>query len=121
MRIRKSVAHLSAGEKAAFVNAVITVKSRPSVLHSGDASLSRYDDYADIHMNAMMATPGWAHQRPAFFPWHREMLLQFENDLVAVDPAVTVPYWDWTDPASFPFTADFLGTNGSGPTSIVVD
>lgn len=36
--------------------------------------------------------PGWAHQGPAFFPWHRELLLQFENDLQAIDSTVTIPY-----------------------------
>jgi hypothetical protein len=38
--------------------------------------------------------------------------LAFENDLVAVDPSVTIPYWDWTDNASNPFTAKFLGGDG---------
>jgi len=40
------------------------------------------------------------------------MVLQFENDLAAIDPSVTVPYWDWPDAASSPFTADFLGGDG---------
>jgi len=60
--------------------------------------------------------PGWAHDGPAFFSWHRVLLLQFENDLQAAsqDPGVTIPYWDWTDPASWPFTNDFLGGDGTG-------
>lgn len=114
MRIRKNVKNLSAAEETAFVNAVLALKTKPSVLHPGDANRSRYDDYAEIHMNAMMANPGWAHRGPAFFPWHRELLLQFENDLAAINSSVTIPYWDWTDPASFPFTIDFLGGNGAG-------
>jgi len=121
MRIRRNVKYLSNPEKAAFTNAVLALKKRPSVLHPGDPSRSRYDDYPEIHLNAMMAMPGWAHRGPAFFPWHRELLLQFENDLVASDPAVTIPYWDWSDPASGPFTADFLGTNGFGASSKVTD
>jgi tyrosinase len=122
MRLRKNVKDLSLAEKQAFVNAVLALKQQPSVLHPQDATLSRYDDYPEVHMNAMMAQqglpnaqnfhPGWAHNAPAFFPWHRVMILAFENDLASVDPSVTLPYWDWTDPASSPFTPDFLGTNG---------
>jgi tyrosinase len=112
LRIRKNVKHLSNAEKTAFVNAVLTLKSQPSVLHPGNATLSRYDDYPEIHMNAMMANPGWAHRRPAFFPWHRVMLLQFEKDLAAIDSSVTIPYWDWPDGGSNPFTPTFLGSDG---------
>src|SRR5215470_2065608 len=117
MRVRQNVKHLSNAEKTAFVNAVLALKTRPSVLHPTNANLSRYDDYPELHMNAMMASPGWAHRRPAFFPWHRVMLLQFENDLVAIDASVTVPYWDWPDAASNPFTADLLGGDGDSADS----
>lgn len=125
MRIRKNVKNMTTAEKTAFVNAVLALKTKPSVLHPGQQG--RYDDYVEVHMNAMMAqsgnpgdpnfVPGWAHDGPAFFPWHRELLLQLENDLQAVsnDPTVTIPYWDWPDPASWPFTDDFLGGDGVGP------
>jgi tyrosinase len=124
MSIRKNVTNLSVGEKTSFVNAVLALKTRPSVLHPMDNSKNRYDDYVEIHLNAMMAMsmtnpsvdpdwyPGWAHNGPAFFPWHRQLLLQFEKDLQTIDPMVTIPYWDWTDSASSPFTLDFLGTDG---------
>ena len=126
MRVRKNVSNLTPGEKTAFVNAVLALKKQPSVLSPGQQG--RYDDYVLLHMNAMMAgtpaidqaqpnfMPGWAHDGPAFFSWHRVLLLQFENDLQAAsqDPGVTIPYWDWTDPASWPFINDFLGGNGTG-------
>jgi tyrosinase len=112
MRIRRNVRFLSDSDKTHFVNAVLGLKAKPSILHPGDNNRNRYDDYAEVHMNAMMANPGWAHRRPAFFPWHRVMLLQFENDLAAIDSSVTIPYWDWPDPASNPFTASFLGGDG---------
>ena len=88
MRCRKDVKDLTAAEKTAFVNAVHAVKAKPSVLHPTDPNLSRYDDYPEIHMNAMMASIGWAHNRPSFFPWHRVLLLEFENDLQAIDPSL---------------------------------
>ncbi len=121
MRIRKNVKDLAPADKAAFINAVLVLKTKPSVLHPADPTRNRYDDYPETHMNAMMASPGWAHGGPAFFPWHRELLLQFENDLNAITPGVTIPYWDWTDPASFPFTPDFLGGNGGGADQKVAD
>jgi tyrosinase len=122
--IRKNVRNLNTSEKNNFVNAVITLKSTPSILHPSDTTKSRYDDYAEIHHHAMMAMsmtdpsvdpnwyPGWAHNGPAFFPWHRQLLFQFEKDLQAIDTTVTIPYWDWTDSASSPFTLDFLGPDG---------
>jgi hypothetical protein len=125
MGCRKNVKSLSAGEKSAFVSAVLGVAAKPSVLHPGDPNHNRYDDFVETHMNAMMAqvgapsdpsfTPGWAHYGPAFYPWHRIMVLEFEKELQSIIPTVSIPYWDWTDPASSPFTPDFLGGAGTGP------
>ena len=60
-----------------------------------------------------------AHRGPSFLPWHREFLLQVENDLQNIDKAITLPFWDWTkdaalaDPTKSPFWADdFMGGNG---------
>lgn len=114
MGCRKNQADLTAAERAAFVNAVLALKNHvPSQM----GLTNRYDDYVHVHMNAMMAMVGWAHQKPAFFPWHRQLLHHFELDLQAIDPTVTIPFWDWTvdqDPtsASSPFTDTFLGGDG---------
>src|SRR5215813_9530998 len=116
MRVRKNVKNLSTDEKKRYLNAFLTLKSQDSVIHPG--MQSRYDDFVEIHMNAMMAPVGWAHQDSVFFPWHRELLYQFEKLLQSVDPSVTIPYWDWTrdknsmDPG-FPFKNDFLGLDGN--------
>ena len=55
-----------------------------------------------------------AHDNPAFLPWHRQFLLEFEQALQTVDPSVTIPYWDWTDHEAFDiiFSDEFMGTNG---------
>jgi tyrosinase len=126
MLSRKNVKNLSNGEKEQFVNAVLKLKKSKSLIHPDDFKFSRYDDYVEMHMHAMMVQsttdpledpewyPGWAHNGPAFLPWHREYLLQFEKDLQSVseDDTVFIPYWDWSDNESFPFTSDFLGTDG---------
>jgi Common central domain of tyrosinase len=130
VRCRKNVKRLSADEKRLFVEAIRGLKAQDSVLHPG--SQSRYDDFVEVHLDAMMAMvmdgfgnmiyPGWAHNDSAFLPWHRELLFRFEQELRAVKPEtanVTIPYWDWTraqasgDPG-FPFTHNFIGVDGAG-------
>jgi len=123
MGCRKNITSLTSGERTSFVNAVVKLKTQvPSQLHPGDPTLFRYDDYVEMHMNSMMLmngsdrVPGWAHRAPAFFPWHREMLRHFEKDLQAIDPTVSLPYWDWTVDQSntaLPWTDDFMGAMGA--------
>ncbi len=118
MGCRKNQALLTSNERKAFVNAVLKLKNEtPSQM----GLASRYDDYVQVHMNSMKPGAGWAHQAPAFLPWHREYLRHFELDLQKIDPTVTIPYWDWTvdqNPAlaTSPFTNDFMGGDGDpGP------
>ncbi|MFC7441701.1 tyrosinase family protein [Laceyella putida] len=116
--IRKNQAHMSKREKQRFVRALLALKRKPSRF---SAKWGRYDDYVFMHlksMEKMTATyPGWAHHGPAFLPWHRFLLLSLEKDLQAVDPSVSIPYWDWTvnrhprDPRG-PWTDDFMGGSG---------
>ena len=126
MRCRKNVKDLSQDERDAFIQAIEGLKAQDSVLHPG--TQSRYDDYVEIHRSAMDAAvisaggtvtnPGWGHFDSAFFPWHRELLYRFEEELRAIKPGVTIPYWDWTrgqsaaNPA-WPFTHPFIGVDGS--------
>src|SRR5258708_7311243 len=103
MAVRKSVRTLSAVERTTFVNGLKALKQAPSRFNPPTAG--RYDDYVYIHMQAMlimsvndrskpvrngnwtliddMRMPMWAHRCPAFLPWHRELLRQFERDLRA--------------------------------------
>jgi tyrosinase len=142
MAVRKNVATLSAAEREAYVAAVMKLKAAPSQFNPKTAG--RYDDYVYVHMQAMldlsindttmpvtndnitfdpnsMRMPMWAHRCPAFLPWHRELLYQFERDLQAVagDPALGIPYWDWSvdqSPTDAPWLDDFMGGDGAdGP------
>jgi tyrosinase len=110
--IRKDQSSLTDDEKATFVDAILALKQAPSMLHPGSPTASRYDDYVELHVKAMMAMPeGWAHQGPAFFPWHRVLLIHLERDLQQVtgDPTLSIPYWDWIEKPEFP---SFLGGDG---------
>jgi tyrosinase len=128
MNLRKNQANMTTAEKKAFVNAVLALKKKPSRLDP--ETPSRYDDYVQLHMDAMMAmdpanqTLGWAHLGPAFLPWHRYYIRQFELDLQAIDPSVTLPYWDWTvdnSPTSSIWSSDFMGGNGRPSDGRVMD
>ena len=37
-----------------------------------------------------------------FLPWHRFFLAWYEQELRRIDPAVSIPYWDWTTQRRLP-------------------
>lgn len=88
-----------------------------------EGKLSLYDFIVFWHHRAMMlSTPpnnprrNAAHSGPVFLPWHRYMLLRFENLLGEAidDPDFNLPYWDWSEEStvlenSKIWTDDYLG------------
>ena len=112
MGCRKNLTRLTVAERQAFTNAVNQLRN------NGD-----YDTFVDQHQGAM----GHGHGGPAFFPWHREYVLRFEHALQAIDPSVSVPYWDWTSAnlnsagtESFIWRDDFMGGPGQPGTGAVI-
>lgn len=108
MYSRKNQRHLTSTEKKRLVSAILELK------RSG-----RYDEFVTLHQEYYVTDadsgPRPAHMSPSFLPWHRRYLLEFENALQAVDPGVSIPYWDWTQdntPAASLWAEDFLGGNG---------
>ena len=107
--VRKNQNTLSDRERREFVAAVKELKRR---FHPG-ATISIYDEYVHAHMMAM--DTGGIHEGPVFFPWHRVLLRDLELELQAVNPRVTIPYWDFTtdnQPDSSLWSRDFLGGDG---------
>lgn len=127
--IRKSVTQLTQAEKSAFVDAVNTLQST----YPEGSQLSLYEQFVVQHILTMgfrqslgatgPARGNPAHSYPAFLPWHRQFLLDFEQALQTVDASVTIPYWDWTDPDALTVMLqdDFLGTSGKGTVVNVPD
>lgn len=114
--LRKNAKDLTALERHDFVTAVLTLKSTPSPF---DPELSYYDQFVAWHLALYPCGGGHsmmrAHGGPMFLPWHRLLLLEFENALREVSgKTITVPYWDWTDPVSTDavFADDFMGGDG---------
>jgi tyrosinase len=107
MPVRPNASALSDAQRRAFVAAVLELKRGGG-----------YDELVTIHFDRMTADAAGqriAHQGPSFLPWHRRYLLDFERRLQAVDPTVTIPYWNWTldRTATAPlWKSDFLGGDG---------
>ena len=89
--VRRNGKDLSAAERETFVNAVLALKKKPSPWASG---LSVYDTFVLWHRDAFTCAEMAAHMGPAFLPWHRQFILLFERELRAIEPEVTLPYWD---------------------------
>jgi len=123
LRKRINQADMSSDQRDRYVKAVLQMKQT-----------GVYDWYVQTHIDSMwMQTDGtmnmWAHHRPAFLPWHRQFMLDFENDLRTADTALTgkpsdltLPYWDWINYRSKKkflwwgriWGDNFMGPNGSG-------
>jgi hypothetical protein len=107
MPTRKNLRSLTIAEKTEFINAVRTLKAN-----------GRYNQFVLRHAQAPMSG---IHRSPAFLPWHRQFILDYEKELqqAAGNPNLGLPYWNWTedaalpDPRTAPIWADnFLGGNG---------
>lgn len=121
--VRKNIVDFTSQERSEFVYAVKALKNA----YLPGSQVSIYDQFVVTHVEAMGLMPGFggtgpadgadaAHENDGFLPWHREFLHEFEALLHLVNPRVTIPYWDWTDPNAIEviFAEDFLGPNGQG-------
>ncbi|MEV4876846.1 tyrosinase MelC2 [Streptomyces cyaneofuscatus] len=108
MTVRKNQASLTTPEKRSFVDALLELKRT-----------GRYDTFVTTHNAFIMSDTDngerVGHRSPSFLPWHRRFLIQFEQALQAIDPAVALPYWDWTadrTASASLWAPDFLGGTG---------
>lgn len=122
VRLRKDQATLSATEQTAFVNALHSMKTTAS----SNPSVSVYEEFVTRHASTMAYTPNPAHRGPAFLPWHRQFIWEFESAMLDHDQSGTLtglPYWNWAldqDSSKGPWTDNFLGGNGDPEDDYVV-
>ncbi len=115
LMVRKSIYSLSPDEVNRLVNAINTMRAD-----------GEYQDFVNRHIQSMMTeTPpndpttdrNVAHRGPAFLPWHRAFIYEFEERLRAIDPSVTLPYWPFEQetPGTLPrvFSAAYFGSDGN--------
>lgn len=81
LRIRKDVTALTTTERTALSTAINALKTARG-----------YHRFVGDHANSMPT----AHGQPAFLPWHRAFILNYESELRAIDPSVSLPYWNWS-------------------------
>ncbi|HEX4963558.1 MAG TPA: tyrosinase family protein [Thermoanaerobaculia bacterium] len=107
LRVRKNIDVLMLDSQAYgnFLYALQKIKELPPSDKRSFAYLAR------LHNDRRVGP--CEHGSELFLPWHRSVLLDFENALRAVDPPrtanVTLPYWDWSKPPSgkrFPRVAE---------------
>lgn len=122
MGIRKNAKFLTPTERENFVRACVLLKAdivNPAA--PANQQYSKWDEYVAIHQMIQNAfAPGspnvnFGHGGTgaySFLSWHRYFLLRFELDLQAKVGGVTLPYWDWTDPATI-MTDSFIGPDGT--------
>jgi tyrosinase len=128
LQVRRNITSLTTTELTNYVNAVTTLKNTMVTAGNG-VQISIYDQFVATHLGAMdlAGRPGpngqplvnAAHGNAAFLPWHRAFIYEFEKQLQAVDPSVTLPYWDPTglngvDDTNLLFSASLFGSRNTG-------
>jgi tyrosinase len=86
LKARKNIESMTDEEKARFRAAVQRMRSLDA--YTQDERSFGY--WGRLHGNNCQ------HAWEEFLTWHRAYLYFFEQQLQDVDPAVTLPYWDWT-------------------------
>jgi tyrosinase len=102
-RVRKNQKNLTSVEWTRFIHAI-------EGLAEAAIPAPRYQDFVEIHRLAMDTPAGrtWGAHRTGgmdgrnFLIWHREYLAKLEAALMAINPLVTIPYWDWVNDRAIP-------------------
>lgn len=103
IRVRKDANLLSKKAKKAYLHALAAVNR----VDSEGRGIGIYStDFFKMHVKGSKSI---AHGTEVFLPWHRLYLLDLERQLQQADPAVSLHYWKFDEPAPNIFKADFLG------------
>ena len=95
VRVRKNANDLSAAERDRFLDAMVKLNLNQTYLELQNMHLG--DNSMEIH------------GRSCFLAWHRGFLLDLERRLQQINPAVSLPYWDFAKKAPKIFKQNFMG------------
>ena len=96
--IRRNLASITKAERIRFRDAFFALDdhSNPTVKYADGTTF--WDKQEDVHKFAHAGGQD-VHGGPAFLAWHRELCNRLEEQIRAVDPQLSLHYWDWsTDP-----------------------
>jgi tyrosinase len=125
LRVRKSESSLTTAEKQLYIDAMLAMKAKAIAGAPAGDPQNLYDKYVRLHDQNNDA----AHNGPAFLPWHRKLMWDFETEVRGLDTKFkdfTLPYWNWTVD-SFPSDLEkagdnlFMGGDGQGADHLVMD
>ncbi|KAJ1673687.1 hypothetical protein EV182_004756, partial [Spiromyces aspiralis] len=97
--VRKELRNLTSDERRRFLDALNEMHSR-----------GWFDAFARLHDTAAHGI----HGNDLFLVWHRAFIRHFEVALQAIDPGLTLPYWNWGIDANNPESTEILGPNWLG-------
>jgi len=114
IRVRKNANQLSEKARTDFLNALATLNGIKTGQGTtpGPGKGVYVTDFVGMHV---AGATGNEHGDSMFLPWHRLYLLDLERLLQQVNPAVTLPYWRFDEPAPNLFSEDFIGATESIP------
>ncbi|KIW33257.1 uncharacterized protein PV07_00124 [Cladophialophora immunda] len=92
--VRKEWGSLTKAERTSYINAVLCLQKRPSIIPKGlvPGAKSRFDDFVATHINQTLSI----HLDGIFLAWHREFVWLYEQALRnECGYTGTQPYWNW--------------------------
>eukprot|EP00897_Mesotaenium_endlicherianum_P009480 jgi/Mesen1/8560/ME000049S07954 len=125
MYVRREIRSKSPEDRFRYFSAIHTIAKVPTAegkLKYGPRFVNYYEINAKHAAAALAAPCDLAHGDAAFFTYHRALTREFEQSLQAVDPTVSLAYWDMyqegamEDPSkSVIFSDEFYGNLSGDP------
>lgn len=107
VRVRKNANELSDQARNDFLKAIAELNGiQQSSGGPGPGNGIYTTDFVKMHVAGANTSE---HRDSHFLPWHRLYLLDLERQMQRINPAVTLPYWKFDEPAPNVFTQDFMG------------
>ncbi|KAI8833779.1 hypothetical protein BJ741DRAFT_710022 [Chytriomyces cf. hyalinus JEL632] len=116
-RVRSEWSQLTPEQKGLYVRAIAALAAKPASNQYANPDIMGWHDFVITHAREAY----WAHGNAQFYPYHRAMMWQFEQAMIATGiwPSnMGVPYFDWPAMSqnwwtSDLFTEQYLGNMNS--------